>query len=196
LGYWSRRSERKTRRRTRRALLHNKKSADNRRKKYSDNYPSNVADNFREAWFAYWKKWYTITASGLAGTAFVHAIEQVLEKGLALSPLGWVAGLVLLVILVISLFYAAWAPADPIALDILAYTERQLFDMTDANLNVVPEPTWQRIHQLHMTSESLGKKIVPGGVRFDLFGTTTLPQYAREQPLQPGLSLQADLTEK
>jgi hypothetical protein len=123
-------------------------------------------DDFTKAWGAYWLKWYSMLAYGPATGVLTVAIEKVVANHLpwaAMSPLGWVAAFVLVVVVVASLIYAAWAPADPIALDLLTYTERQLFDMTDANLNVVPEPTWQRIAQLHMTSESGKKTPVPGG---------------------------------
>src|SRR5690606_32677768 len=129
----------------------------------SEDAANEQIENFADAYFAYWEAFYTQLTAGAAAGVLGTAIEQAIEKGAAMSPLGWAAGAVIVVVLIGGLFYAAWAPADPIAFDVLTYTSRQLFDMTDSNRDVVPEPEWLRVHQLRMVSEPLGKTPVPGG---------------------------------
>lgn len=120
-------------------------------------------DDFAEAYFAYWKEWYAAIGGGASAGIFGAAVEQAIQHGAALSWMGWAAGIVFVVIMVIGLFYSAWAPADPIAIDIMAFNSRKLYDLTDANLATVPEPDWLRLAQLRMVSEPLGKVPVAGG---------------------------------
>jgi hypothetical protein len=74
-----------------------------------------------------------------------------------------VGGIVAGAIVAGAFLYAGWAPADPIALDYMTYVARELFEVTDINPAHVPEPSWNRLHQLRMSSESLGKQPVIGG---------------------------------
>ena len=96
---------------------------------------------------------------GGGGSALIAALTGVGSVSLSL----WVGGIIAAAIVAGAFLYAGWAPADPIALDNLTFTARALFDMTDVNPGHIPEPTWNRIHQLRMTSESLGKQPVLGG---------------------------------
>jgi hypothetical protein len=100
-----------------------------------------------------------VSIGGGGGTAVVLAVAGAGSVSLALIVGGIIAG----AIVAGAFLYAGWAPADPIALDFMTYTARELFEMTDVNSAHVPEPTWNRIHQLRMSSESLGKQAVVGG---------------------------------
>ena len=100
-----------------------------------------------------------VSVGGGGGTAIALA----LAKAAGVSLAGWIGGAVAAAIVAGAFLYAGWAPADPIALDSSTYTARDLFEMTDANMAHVPELTWNRIHQLRMSSESLGKQLVVGG---------------------------------
>jgi len=75
----------------------------------------------------------------------------------------WIGGAVAAAIVAGAFLYAGWAPADPIAIDSMTLTGRELFDMTDINPGHVPQPSWNRVHQLRMSSESLGKQLAVGG---------------------------------
>jgi hypothetical protein len=98
------------------------------------------------------------TSAGVLGSAAAAS-----AKAGAISPWVWVAGGAMAAIFVGGLLYAVWAPADPIALDALTFTSRQLFDLTDTNLGLLPASTWLRIEQLRMVSEPLHKQLATGG---------------------------------
>jgi hypothetical protein len=91
---------------------------------------------------------------GGGGTAIVLAIAGTGGVSAALI----VGGVVAAAIVAGAFLYASWAPADPIALDNMTYVARDLFEMTDTNPAHVPEPTWNRIHQLRMSSQPSGKQ--------------------------------------
>lgn len=96
---------------------------------------------------------------GGGGTAIALAIAGAGSVSVALI----VGGIVAAAIVAGAFLYAGWAPADPIALDYMTYVARELFEMTDINPAHVPEPSWNRLHQLRMNSESHGKQPVIGG---------------------------------
>lgn len=97
------------------------------------------------------------------GGGGLTAIILAFTETAAVSTALWVGGVVAGAILAGGFLYAAWAPADPIAVDALTYSGRQLFDMTDGNSAHIPGESWNRIHQLRMSSESLGKVPAVGG---------------------------------
>ena len=79
----------------------------------------------------------TTSLGGGGLTAVVLAVAKVGSVSLAL----WVGGAIAAAIVAGAFLYAAWAPADPLALDNMTYTARELFDMTDANPAHIPEPS-------------------------------------------------------
>ena len=121
-------------------------------------------DDFFDAFTAYFNEGLVqiglaTSVGGGGGTAIALAIAGAGGISAALLVGGIVAG----AIVAGAFLYAGWAPADPIALDYMTYTARELFEMTDVNPAHVPEPTWNRLHQLRMTSEPQGKQPVVGG---------------------------------
>ena len=120
---------------------------------------ANQIDAFFEAFTDYFNE--GLVQIGLAtsiggggGTAIVLAIAGTGGVSAALI----VGGVVAAAIVAGAFLYASWAPADPIALDNMTYVARDLFEMTDTNPAHVPEPTWNRIHQLRMSSQPSGKQ--------------------------------------
>ena len=116
-------------------------------------------DNFFDAYVSYLKN--LLVATGLTITGGGGLLVGLVAG--ARSPGAVGGGIAFGAIIAAGFFYAAWAPADPIAIDFLTYTARELFDMSDANPGHVPEPTWNRVQQLRMASSSLGKQLVAGG---------------------------------
>lgn len=116
-------------------------------------------DSFFDAYVSYLKNLLVVTGLTISGGGGVLAGFLAGAR----SPGAVGGGIAFGAILAGGFLYAAWAPADPIAIDFLTYTARELFEMTDANPGHIPEPTWNRVHQLRMSSSSLGKQLVAGG---------------------------------
>jgi hypothetical protein len=82
-------------------------------------------DNFGDAYLDFMGNFF----AGLAGVG-ENVIVKMIEYGLMTAGL-LVTAIVVIVTAIIGLFYAAWAPADPIAMDVIALDAWSLFDMTD-----------------------------------------------------------------
>jgi hypothetical protein len=122
-------------------------------------------DTFFEAFTDYFSEF--LVQLGLSvslGGSTIAAIAEALSKSAVASIGVWVGGAVAAAIIAGAFFYAAWAPADLLALDNMTYTSRQLFDMTAPNDALVPEPSWYRMHQLRMSSEALLPKVPQVGL--------------------------------
>ena len=82
--------------------------------------------SFGDAYLLYLKKvWEVIVGTGSAGIV-IGALKMV-----AFFTAALIAGIVIAVILIVGIFWAAWAPADRILFDVIILSEEELFFLTD-----------------------------------------------------------------
>jgi hypothetical protein len=85
--------------------------------------------SFGEAYGLYWKQVFTILAGGGATGLLGKGIAALID-GAGITGSLIAGGIALIVIAAAGLFFAAWAPADPIAYDLLIYDPVNLFLLT------------------------------------------------------------------
>ncbi len=93
----------------------------------SDDAAEQQIKDFGDAYLLYWKNFFTGLAVGTDVTLVSGAIARGAATGATL-----VAGAAFLVLVaVVGLFYAGWAPADPIGFDVMTFDSLSLFDLTN-----------------------------------------------------------------
>ncbi|HEX4961635.1 MAG TPA: hypothetical protein VF173_12400 [Thermoanaerobaculia bacterium] len=93
----------------------------------SDDAAEQQIKDFGEAYLLYWENFFTGLAVGTDVTLVSGAIARGAATGATL-----VAGAAFLVLVaVVGLFYAGWAPADPIGFDVMTFDSLSLFDLTN-----------------------------------------------------------------
>lgn len=123
----------------------------------SESAARNQIDDFWGAYGEYLSNFFVQLGSSTDAGILGAAIKDALKVG-AMSGWVWVTGGVLVAIFAAGFLYAAWAPADPIAIDSFTFTARQLADLTDTNPAHIQGEDFLRIRELRMNNEPLGKK--------------------------------------
>ncbi|HKO95702.1 MAG TPA: hypothetical protein VJU86_01830 [Pyrinomonadaceae bacterium] len=82
---------------------------------------------FGEAYLLYWKDFFT----QFAATSDIALVGTLIKQGVATGTALAAGAAGIVVIGVIGLFYAAWAPADPIGFDVMLFDALSLFDLTN-----------------------------------------------------------------
>jgi len=95
----------------------------------SDDAAKEQVTSFGEAYELYWKQFFTVLSSGTAGGLLGDGIAAAIG-GAGITASLVVGGIALIVIAGLGLFYAAWAPADPIGYDLIIYDQVSLFFLT------------------------------------------------------------------
>lgn len=93
----------------------------------SDDAAEQQIKEFGDAYVLYWENVFT----QLAVTSDVGLVTTLIGKGVATGTSLAVGAAGLVVVAVIGLFYAAWAPADPIGYDVMIFDSLSLFDLTN-----------------------------------------------------------------
>jgi hypothetical protein len=94
----------------------------------SDDAAKQHVTNFGDAYELYFKQLLTGAASAGAGGLFGKGLGTLVDKGIVTLSL-IVGGIALAAIAVGGLFYAAWAPADPIGYDLLVFDAVTLYNL-------------------------------------------------------------------
>ena len=104
---------------------------------------------------AYWKALKAVAAVALSGESLLVAILQKVALSVALIVVAVVAA----VILVAIAFWAAWAPADLIALDVFTLDALNAWDATDPRKPLTPEVKYKfgNVTVFHTPMRKLGK---------------------------------------
>jgi hypothetical protein len=94
--------------------------------------------SFREAYELYFEQLITRLAGGAAGGPFGYGLGVLIDTGKITASLV-VGGLALAFIAAGGVFFAVWAPADPIAYDLLVFDAVSLFLLTTPGASLPPQ---------------------------------------------------------
>ncbi|MEA2959874.1 MAG: hypothetical protein QOJ58_5929, partial [Alphaproteobacteria bacterium] len=126
----------------------------------SDDAAQQQIKDFGDAYALYWKNFWT----GLAVGADVTLVSGAIARGAATAAtlIGGVAFLA--VVAIVGLFYAGWAPADPIGYDLMTFDPRSLFDRTNPT-TPVPASFGKSFGDLSLDVSPQNKLVQPGGTQ-------------------------------
>ncbi len=98
---------------------------------------------FGDAYVEYWKQFYTQLGSSTAAGVVGSALTTLIKTGV-MSSTGYAGGIALIAIAALGIFYALWAPADPIAYDFMVFDATKLYNLTDPTqpLPTLGEDAW------------------------------------------------------
>lgn len=99
-----------------------------------------------------------VWAAALATEGIVATLAKI--ASLTLTQAIWALVVVAVVILVIGLFWAGWAPADPIAQDMFVLSAAAAFDLTNVKTPLGPE-TARQMNEIHVTHRPRDKVALP-----------------------------------
>jgi hypothetical protein len=117
-------------------------------------------DNFGDAYGQYWEKFFLgFIGSDIGVVGLLLKAGVTTGVGLALGAAG------LFVFAIGGLFYAAWAPADPIGYDFITFDAVSLFDVTNPATPLPASLTKQFDEDLSLVVNGLEKKVQPGGTQ-------------------------------
>ncbi|HKY44884.1 MAG TPA: hypothetical protein VJM50_17460 [Pyrinomonadaceae bacterium] len=114
-------------------------------------------DDFWDAYGEYLSNFFVQLGASTDAGMLGAALKAAITAG-SMSVWVWVTGGILIAIFAAGFLYAAWAPADQIAIDSLTFTSRQLAELTDTNPAHIRGADRLEVRELRMNSESLGKK--------------------------------------
>ena len=116
--------------------------------------------DFGDAYGLYWKNFFT----QFAATSDVGLVTALIGKGVATGVSLAIGAAVLAGIAIIGLFYAAWAPADPIGYDVIIFDALSLFDLTNP-ATPLPASFSKSFDELSLDVNPQGKLVQPGGTQ-------------------------------
>lgn len=117
--------------------------------------------DFGDAYGLYWKQFFT----QFAATSDVGLVTSLIKLGVTVGTSLAVGAAVLAGIAVIGLFYAAWAPADPIGYDVMIFDDLTLFNLTDPT-KPLPAAFSKSFDELSLDVNPINpKKVQPGGTQ-------------------------------
>lgn len=122
---------------------------------------------FGDAYLEYWKQFYTQLGSSTAAGVVGSALTTLIKTGV-MSAAGYAGGVALLVIAILGIFYALWAPADPIAYDFMVFDAAKLYNLTDPTQPMPPlsEDNWFGYQNVYAWSVPKSKTVSdPGGTQ-------------------------------
>ncbi len=103
----------------------------------SDDAAEEQITSFGEAYGLFWKQAFTLLSAGAAGGVLGKGIASLIG-GAGITASLIVGGIALIVIAAIGLFFADWAPADPIAYDLIVYDAVSLNKLTTPGAALPP----------------------------------------------------------
>lgn len=116
--------------------------------------------DFGDAYVLYWEN----VLTQLAVTSDVSLVTGLISKGVATGTSLAVGAGILAGIAVIGLFYAAWAPADPIGFDVMTFDSLSLFDLTNP-ATPLPVAFSKSFDELSLEVNPKEKLVQPGGTQ-------------------------------
>jgi hypothetical protein len=116
--------------------------------------------NFGDAYVLYWEN----VLTQLAVTSDVSLVTGLISKGVATGTSLAIGAGILAGIAVIGLFYAAWAPADPIGYDVMTFDSFSLFDLTNPGAPL-PATFSKSFGELSLEVNPKDKLVQPGGTQ-------------------------------
>ena len=126
----------------------------------SDDAADQQIKDFGDAYGLYWKNFFT----QFAATSDVGLVTTLIGKGIGTAVSLAVGAAVLAGIAIIGLFYAAWAPADPIGFDVMIFDALSLFDLTNPT-TPLPAEFSKSFDELVLAVTPKDKLVQPGGTQ-------------------------------
>ncbi len=117
-------------------------------------------DNFGDAYAQFWEKFFL----GFIGTD-VSVVGLLVKAGVTTGASLAVGVAGLFAFAIGGVFYAAWAPADPIGYDFITFDAVALFDVTNPGTPLPASIAKQMDEDLSLIVNGLEKKVQPGGTQ-------------------------------
>ncbi len=122
---------------------------------------------FGEAYVEYWKQFYTQLGASTSAGVVGSALTTLIKTGV-MSTTGYAGGVALIAIAALGIFYALWAPADPIAFDFMVFDANTLYNRTDPTqpLPTLGEDSWFGYQNVYTSWVPRSKTVSdPGGTQ-------------------------------
>ena len=122
---------------------------------------------FGDAYVEYWKQFYTQLGSSTAAGVVGSALTTLIKTGV-MSSTGYAGGIALIVIAALGIFYALWAPANPIAYDFMVFDATKLYNLTNPTqpLPTLGEDAWFAYQNVYAVWVPKSKTVSdPGGTQ-------------------------------